>query len=114
MQQPGGEIVPFIILEEELGGGAFGKVWRASKKNSIRRVAVKIVNLVHEGGDQELKSLRLLHDLEHPNLIRVDEVHVLDSTGRQIDMSGNGMDSGVIHARELLVIVMELAEPQFG
>ena len=110
MQQPGGEIVPFIFLEEELGGGAFGKVWRASKKNSIRPVAVKIVNLVHEGGDQELKSLRLLHDLEHPNLIRVDEVHVLDSTGRQIDMNSDGTDSGVIHSRELLVIVMELAD----
>ena len=62
-------------LVRELGGGASGTVYEAIDRESGTRVALKTLRALNGDTILQLKSeFRALQDIEHPNLIRLDEL----------------------------------------
>lgn len=67
--QRGDELVPGYDLTSYLGRGGFGQVWQATGPGGVQ-VAIKIIHdLDRKKGGRELKALRLLKDIRHPNLV---------------------------------------------
>jgi hypothetical protein len=56
---------------EELGGGSFGTVHKATRKRSGEVFAVKVLNLVHSSAKSHLLAeVESIKALEHPNVLR--------------------------------------------
>jgi serine/threonine protein kinase len=65
------QIVPGYHLEVRLGKGGFGEVWRAIGPGKVP-VALKIIAAKgSKSSEREFKSLELLRELRHPNLLPV-------------------------------------------
>ena len=65
---PGQEIIPGYTLEEHLGSGGFGRVWRAKAPGGFR-VALKCVWLGSDRSESELRGLANLTELRHLHLL---------------------------------------------
>lgn len=67
--------LPGYVLEERLGAGGSGQVWRARRRSDGELVAVKLLAAV---GREQLAAVRaeaaMLTGLEHPHLLRLHEV----------------------------------------
>ncbi|MFF2081902.1 protein kinase [Kitasatospora sp. NPDC058162] len=65
-------------LQEKLGQGGFGVVWRAQDTRMRRPVAVKVIG--HHGGDQAKAALRFVREacaagnLSHPHIVTVHDL----------------------------------------
>ena len=57
-------------LISQLGSGGFGSVWKAKAPGGFH-VALKFVRLEGREGDVELRSLEVIKDVRHPNLLSV-------------------------------------------
>ena len=66
----GMEIVPGYILEQKLGAGGFGTVWRARGPGSVQ-VALKCLWMGEEKSRLEWKALAQLKELRHPHLLGI-------------------------------------------
>ncbi|MCM2373311.1 protein kinase domain-containing protein [Aporhodopirellula aestuarii] len=77
----GQEIVPGYTLVRRLGAGFSGQVWIARAAGGTQ-VALKVVELHKIGGRKELKALRTIRNVRHPNLCPVHSFWVRDSSGR--------------------------------
>ena len=65
------EPVPGYLLVDFLGGGNIGKVWKATAPGGVQ-CALKIIEGLHNrGGRKELRSLQLVKNLAHPNLVPI-------------------------------------------
>jgi len=65
-------VVPGYVLEERLGRGGSGEVWRARPRRGGLPVAVKVL---HRGDpEQQVREAELLAELDHPHLVRLHEV----------------------------------------
>src|SRR5262249_31771818 len=66
--RPGSEPIAGYCLQDRLGKGGFGEVWRATAPGGFN-VALKFVSL--EGNDQssELRSVEIIRDVRHPNVL---------------------------------------------
>src|SRR4051812_50101205 len=65
-------VVPGYVLEELLGRGGSGQVWRARPRSGGPPVAAKVL-LRGDPEGQEREAL-LLGELDHPHLVRLHEV----------------------------------------
>ncbi|WP_278246986.1 serine/threonine-protein kinase [Klenkia brasiliensis] len=65
-------VVPGYVLEERLGRGGSGEVWRARPRRGGPAVAVKVL---HRGDpEQQVREAEVLAGLEHPHLVALHEV----------------------------------------
>ncbi|MEM6473354.1 MAG: protein kinase, partial [Planctomycetota bacterium] len=80
--QPGMEVVPGYTLLSPLGSGMAGDVWQAQAAGGIR-VALKVVRSLSDvGGRKELKALKTIRDVHHPNLCPLFGFWTKDADGR--------------------------------
>ncbi len=69
---PPAPVVPGYRLEELLGRGGTGEVWRAVPRSGGPPVAVKL--LVAGDAERQAREAALLGELDHPHLVRLHEV----------------------------------------
>jgi serine/threonine protein kinase len=72
----GSEPIPGYRLEANLGQGGFGTVWSAKAPDGVD-VALKFVDCQGKPGSvvaQEIRMMRRLQNLRHPNFIRLHDV----------------------------------------
>jgi hypothetical protein len=69
---PPAPVVPGYRMEELLGRGGSGEVWRAVPRSGGPAVAVKL--LVEGDAERQAREAALLGELDHPHLVRLHEV----------------------------------------
>ncbi|WP_091543603.1 serine/threonine-protein kinase [Modestobacter sp. DSM 44400] len=65
-------VVPGYVLEELLGRGGSGEVWRARPRGGGAPVAVKV--LVRGDPERQVREAAMLSELNHPHLVRLHRV----------------------------------------
>jgi formylglycine-generating enzyme required for sulfatase activity len=65
---PGSELLPGYRLVERIGQGGFAEVWKATGPGGFS-VALKLIVLSRKISATELKSLEILKQIRHPNLL---------------------------------------------
>jgi serine/threonine protein kinase len=65
-------VVPGYTLQELLGRGGSGEVWRAVPRGGGAPVAVKV--LVAGDPERQAREAALLGELDHPHLVRLRDV----------------------------------------
>lgn len=80
MLQKGDEPVPGYRLEEFLGRGQFGEVWRATSPGRAK-VALKFLNLTERQGLKEFKAIQRIKSLRHAHLASITALWLLDEKG---------------------------------
>ena len=76
---PGHEPIPGYVLEELIGRGGYGEVWRAEAPGGMKK-AVKFV-FGQAGGnrtEQELKSLERIKAVQHPFILGLERFEIVD------------------------------------
>ena len=67
-------------IQNHLGGGAFGEVYKAKKTSIGKSYAIKFLRLDDETQrdaiDRELDSVRLFASIDHPHLVTIEDMGV--------------------------------------
>lgn len=80
--QVGDEVVPGYTLVSQLGSGMAGDVWIAQAAGGVQ-VALKVIrSLAMVGGRKELRALKTIRNVKHPNLCPVFGFWTKDEQGR--------------------------------
>ncbi len=76
---PGLEPIAGYVLEELIGCGGFGEVWRASAPGGMKK-AIKFVygNINEKRTEQELKSLERIKSVQHPFILGLERFEVIN------------------------------------
>ena len=81
LREPG--FVPGYEIQNHLGGGAFGEVYRLRKTSIGKSFAIKFLRLeesLEQGTgavERELDSVRLFASIDHPNLVSIEDMGVV-------------------------------------
>ncbi len=103
MLEKGDEPVPGYRLEEFLGRGQFGEVWRATSPGGAR-VALKFLNLHEREGLKEFRAIQRIKTIRYPHLATVTALWLLDEDGHVLDDDAVGTyDSPPSPSRATLV-----------
>ena len=105
----GDEPISGYKLNEFLGRGAFGEVWKATDPSG-KKVAVKIIDLTASTAAQkELRAFNLIKNLDHPHLVPIFTARLKGMNGREIDFdrAEEARSKGDLKA---LIIAMGLAQ----
>jgi hypothetical protein len=78
-------VVPGYVLEELLGRGASGEVWRARPRGGGAPVAVKV--LVRGDPERQVREAAMLAELDHPHLVRLHRVVSREVRGAATDVA---------------------------
>lgn len=81
---PNEEPAPGYRLIEFLGRGGFGEVWKASAPGGTL-VALKMIDLSGREGQKELRALRMVKRVRHPNLVPITAFWLRDQNGELFD-----------------------------
>jgi serine/threonine protein kinase len=87
-------VVPGVSLDEQIGQGGFGRVFRGRHRALDVPVAVKVIDSSQLNAGQRLQLLReaqLMARLDHPNLLRVFDA---DTVGTHVYLVLELMDGG--------------------
>lgn len=79
----GEQPVPGFFIKSFLGAGSFGSVYSATGPGGSE-VAIKRINL-QQYGDKELRALRLVKRIRHPNVVPLTGFWLRDQNGELID-----------------------------
>ena len=80
MFRPGDEPVPGYRLEEILGRGGSGEVWRATAPGETS-VALKLIGLSGSHGPKELRAVWRFKEIRHAHLVPITALWLLDRDG---------------------------------
>jgi serine/threonine protein kinase len=77
---PGYAPIPGYVLEELIGRGGYGEVWRASAPGGMKK-AIKFVfgNMGERRTEQELKSLERIKTVQHPFILGLERFEFVDN-----------------------------------
>lgn len=72
--------IPGYVLKDKLGSGGYGEVWSADAPGGLTK-AIKFVfgSIDDPRGSTELRSLNRMRKLNHPFLLSIERVEVVDS-----------------------------------
>lgn len=84
MLKRGFQFAPGYRLQEFLGRGQFGQVWRASAPGGAA-AAVKFIDLSDGQGQKEYDAVRRVKQIRHANLMPITAIWLLDAQGQVID-----------------------------
>jgi serine/threonine protein kinase len=84
MISPGDEPIPGYRVEELLGRGQFGQVWRARSPGGTL-VALKFLDLGGRQGWKEFRAIQRVKQIRHAHLMPVVAIWLLDEQGKVID-----------------------------
>ena len=75
-RRPG--FIPGYEIQNRLGGGAFGEVYKARKTSIGKAYAIKFLKLEEEAArevaERELDHVRLFAAIDHPNLVSIEDM----------------------------------------
>ncbi len=106
----GVEPVPGYRLTDYLGGGTFGEVWKTIDLSTSKHFALKIIDLSYSSSAlKELRALKLVMNLNHPNLVPITKAWLKDKHGQSLDLHTVDLvrQKGKL---KLLLILMGLGE----
>ncbi len=84
MLKRGFQFAPGYRLQEFLGRGQFGQVWRATAPGGTA-AAVKFIDLSDGQGEKEYDGVRRVKQIRHANLMPITAIWLLDGEGKIID-----------------------------
>jgi|GEM_PF-1169088 len=84
MLKRGFSFAPGYRLEQFLGRGQFGQVWRASAPGGAV-AAIKFIDLSGGEGAKEHEGIKRVKQIRHANLMPITAIWLLDSYGKAID-----------------------------
>lgn len=75
------DFLPGFEIQNRLGGGAFGEVYKARKQSIGKVYAVKFLKVVEstaeEAIEHELEQVRYFASFDHPNLVTIEDMGVV-------------------------------------
>ena len=75
------DFIPGYEVQNHLGGGAFGEVYKARKTSIGKAYAIKFLRLddsvQRDAVERELEQVRLFAAIDHPNLVTIEDMGVV-------------------------------------
>lgn len=75
------DFIPGYEVQNHLGGGAFGEVYKARKSSIGKAFAIKFLRIddsvQREAVERELEQVRLFAAIDHPNLVTIEDMGVV-------------------------------------
>ena len=75
------DFIPGYEVQNHLGGGAFGEVYKARKTSIGKAYAIKFLRLddasQKDATERELEQVRLFASIDHPNLVTIEDMGVV-------------------------------------
>lgn len=84
MLHRGEEPIPGYTLENFLGKGTFGEVWKASAPFGVK-VALKFIDVSGKAGLKEFRGIQRVKDIRHAHLMPITSIWMLDEDGHVLD-----------------------------
>lgn len=88
MLKRGFQFTPGYRLQEFLGRGQFGQVWRATAPGGAA-AAIKFIDLSDGQGQKEYDGVRRVKQIRHANLMPITAIWLLDAQGQVIEEAEN-------------------------
>lgn len=116
MLKRGFQFAPGYQLQEFLGRGQFGQVWRATAPGGAA-AAVKFIDLSDGQGQKEYDGVRRVKQIRHANLMPITAIWLLDGEGKVIeeapDEAIETIDLSVAEPRGASALLKKKIEPSW-